>query len=296
MTLWKVYCEEEKYPGMWQRWFLEQCVGIGWPPQHKYRIDGPTKEGKGWRHARKALKAIEIGDHVVVALHGHRVGRIGEVTGKAISDAEWNPLVPKSGVRPEGEMGRRILVRWDLTIGPESRDMVVKLPPIAQLNLGELRSTIAKVRSQSIPQLTDAMKDSANWVGLLTHFRYEKALSDYIAAYPHRLEDGLFAYPDKRVRERVFRDRSRLDVLLIDRKNNTPVIVECKQGHPTSADLKQIRHYMALLREETDVPSRGILVHGGARKLRTDIAAEARKNPKVEIVKYSLNVDFASSN
>jgi hypothetical protein len=58
------------------------------------------------------------------------------------------------------------------------------------------------------------MNDPTNWVGLLSHFKYEKALSDYIAAYPHHLEDGLVPYPNAKVREKVFTDRKRLDVLL----------------------------------------------------------------------------------
>jgi RecB family endonuclease NucS len=138
-----------------------------------------------------------------------------------------------------------------------------------------------------------AMKDERNWVGLLTHFKYEKALSEFIAAYPNRLEDGLLPHPDKKVREKVFKDKTRSDVLLIDRAD-APVIVECKQGHPTLNNLKQIRGYMNHLREETDKMPRGILVHGGARKLSSEISAAARKRPRIEIVRYSLDVDFAS--
>jgi hypothetical protein len=29
MTLWKFYCNEDAYPSMWQRWFLNQYVGVG---------------------------------------------------------------------------------------------------------------------------------------------------------------------------------------------------------------------------------------------------------------------------
>ena len=139
------------------------------------------------------------------------------------------------------------------------------------------------------------MNDPTNWVGLLSHFKYEKALSDYIAAYPHHLEDGLVPYPNAKVREKVFTDRTRLDVLLIDRKER-PVIVECKQGVPTPGNLKQLRGYMNLLAKETgrnDV--RGILVHGGSRKLRADVVRAAALAPKVEIVQYRLQVDFAGS-
>jgi RecB family endonuclease NucS len=137
------------------------------------------------------------------------------------------------------------------------------------------------------------MNDPANWVSLLAHFRYEKALSDYIAAYPHHLEDGLVPYPNAKIREKVFPDRTRLDVLLLDRKR-MPVVVECKQGASTSENLRQLRAYMKALQKETGKKDvRGILVHGGARKLRPEIVRAAMRSPRVEIVQYRLQVDFA---
>lgn len=292
MVLWKVSCLEGEYPGMWQRWFRHQCVGIGWPPADGYHLDGPSVGGQGWNRARKALKSVAVGDDVIVTLRGHRVGRLGTVTDIAIEDDQWDPLVPSSRALQSGEMGRRLLVRWDLTVGPDSRDMVVALPPEVQLTSGELRPTISQVRSRSKKELDEAMNDGSNWIGLVTHFHYETALSGYIAAYPHRLEDGLLPHPDKRVRERIFDDRSRLDVLLTDR-SNVPVIVECKQGSPTIDHLKQIRNYMKRLHKETRIPPRGILVHGGARKLPRDVAAAALRKPEVEIVQYILDVNFA---
>lgn len=295
MAFWKVSCLEDQYPGMWQRWYRHQCVGIGWPPEHGYRLDGQSGGGQGWSRGREALKSVAPGDHIIVTLSSHRVGRLGVVTGKAIGDDEWDPLVPASKDLPSGEMGRRILVRWDLTIGPDSRDMVVALPPAVRLSSGELRPTIAQVRSQSLSDLRASMNDDANWVGLLTHFDYERALSGYIAAYPHRLEDGLLPHPNERVRERVFGDRSRLDVLLTDR-NEVPVIVECKQGSPSIEHLTQIRHYMERLHKETGIAPRGILIHGGARKLRKEVAAAARKKPEIEIVQYALDLDFVRCN
>ena len=295
MTLWKVSCLEGTYPGMWQRWFRHQCVGIGWPPEDGFCLDGPTKGGHAWSRCRKALKAIAVGDGILVTLRGHRLARFGVVTGIAISDEQWDPLVPPSRDLPHGEMGRRILVRWDLTVGPDNRDMVISLPPSAQLSLGELRPTIAQIRSQTTKTLITAMNDPSNWVGLLTHFDYEKALSGYIAAYPHRLEDGLLPHPNERVRERVFGDASRLDVLLTDR-SGIPVVVECKQGSPTVENISQIRHYMERLYAETEIKPRGILVHGGARKLRPEVAKAAKENPRIEIVQYTLDVDFAQCN
>jgi RecB family endonuclease NucS len=145
-----------------------------------------------------------------------------------------------------------------------------------------------------VDRLIAAMKDPSNWLSLLGKFRYEKALSDYIANYPNHLEDGFLPHPNSKIRERVFRDRTRLDVLLTDRLNN-PVIVECKQHASSVQDVKQIRHYMKLLHDELGQKPRGILVHGGAPKLVAAVVTEAKQEPIVEIVSYSLDVSFKSS-
>jgi RecB family endonuclease NucS len=81
---------------------------------------------------------------------------------------------------------------------------------------------------------------------------------------------------------------------LLDR-NETPVIVECKQGQPTPGDVQQLRGYLKRLKNETGQQARGILVHGGARKLRREVKLAARKGPRIEIVQYRLDVDFARS-
>jgi len=293
-TLWKITCKEDTYPGMWQRWFKNQCVAVGWASAWGFKLNGDIEGEKGWSTARNAIKDMKIGDHVIVALHGHRVGRMGTITGKAIDDDEWNPLVPESHDMPEGEMGRRIFVRWELTTGPDNQDLVIQLPEDNTFTNGELRPTVSRIYSMTVQKLRALMNDQENWVSLLGKFGYEKALSDYIANYPNHLEDGLLPHPNLKIRERVFKDRSRLDVLLIDR-DNAPVVVECKQHAPSTNDIKQLRHYMKLLKQETGEIARGILVHGGPQKIPTKVIAEAKNEPPVEIVSYSLEVNFRPS-
>jgi hypothetical protein len=55
MALWKVSCLEDQYPGMWQRWFRHQCVGIGWPPADAFRLNGPSVGGPGWNRTGVSL-------------------------------------------------------------------------------------------------------------------------------------------------------------------------------------------------------------------------------------------------
>lgn len=292
--LWKISCKEDEYPGMWQRWFLSQCVAVGWASDWGYKLDGKTKREKGWSTARNAIKDMAIGDYVVVALHGNRVGRLGQITGKAIDDDKWNPLVPKSTAEPNGEMGRRIYVRWELTTGPKNQDLIIQLPEGNTFSYGEVRPAVSKIKSMSLTKLRKLMNDQTNWVNLLGKFKYEKALSDYIANYPNRLEEGLLPHPTSKIRERVFKDRTRSDVLLID-NNNRPVVVECKQHAPSISDLDQLRKYMSHLKKETGETARGILVHGGAQKIPNEIIDKAKKKPAVEVISYSLDVDFRQS-
>ncbi|MDA1050833.1 MAG: endonuclease NucS [Planctomycetota bacterium] len=282
---------EDDFPGLWHRLYRHQCVAVGWPPQH-HKIQKKTND-RGLARVRNSLSRMAIGDYVVAALKGNRVGRLGQITSLAVNDDEWDPLVPESKDLPYGQMGRRVNVRWDLACGPTDRDLIVLLPEGSRFTSSELLPTISEIKSQTVSQLQSAMNDPTNWVGLLAHFKYERALSDYIAAYPHHLEDGLVPHPDSKIREKVFSDRKRLDVLLLDREER-PVIVECKQGSPTLNDLKQLRHYMRSLKKETgrnDV--RGILVHGGSRNLHQKIAKAAALAPPVEIVQYRLQVEFA---
>lgn len=150
------------------------------------------------------------------------------------------------------------------------------------------------VKSLSITEVETVFADVVNWVPLWANFDYEKALSGYVAAYPHRLEDGLRPYPLERTKERKGKGRTRMDVLLID-EAGTPVVVECKQNAPTVAHIKQLRSYMRQVRADTHIPPRGILVHGGARKLKDLVRRAANAKPRVQLVQHRLEVGFAPS-
>lgn len=293
MPLWKIHCKEDAYPGMWRRWFRNQCVAVGYPKASGYQLDGGIQD-KSWSGARNAIQTMEIGDYVVVSLPNRRVGRMGQITGKEIGDEEWKPLVPERICPPHGEMGRRILVRWELTTGPESQNLIIQLPD--DNNFGSSRPPVSPIKpsSMTVDDLRDIMNDEKNWVSLSGKFNSEKAISDYIAYYSHHLEDGLLPHPNRQVREYVFEDRTRSDVMLIDNAE-IPVIIECKQDAPSIGAIHQLRHYMEQLQVETGENVRGILVHGGAQKISNEVIAEAREQPQVEVVSYSLKVDFRPS-
>jgi hypothetical protein len=70
--------------------------------------------------------------------------------------------------------------------------------------------------------------------------------------------------------------------------------------NPTPQDVEQLRGYMRnaeRLKTGLKVGKniRGILVHGGARKLNSDVRRESRRSPHVELVQFSVDVDFMSS-
>lgn len=295
MALWKVHCKEDEYPGIWRHWYRHQCVAVGWPPSSGFSFDEAPTTNAGWRIARNALRKVAVGDAIVVTFKGHRVGRMGQVSGLKLNDADWNPLVPARRGLPEGELGRRIEVRWDLTCGPDDRDSLVQLPPALRLSGASLRLTIARLDSRQERKLRAAINDEANWVRLGGVFRYEHSLSDYIAAFPHRLEDGLVTHPDSKVREKVFKDKTRLDVLLMDR-DQCAVVVECKQQAPSVKDVRQLQHYLDLWVKETGNPGvRGLLVHGGSRRIRADVAHLASRDPRISLVFHQLDVRFDRS-
>ena len=85
-----------------------------------------------------------------------------------------------------------------------------------------------------------------------------------------------------------------LDVLLEDR-DEIAVIVECKQGQPSVDNVRQLQHYLKQFQRAERQKVRGILVHGGARKLRADVRRAAGKKPTVELVQFSVGVDFSRS-
>lgn len=291
---WKVFCEETEFPGLWPRWFKSQCVAVGWPPNDGFKLKGKAPKQGGWSAAKNVLKEINAGDMVLVQLRGNRVGRIGEVVRKEIADHQWNPTVPASKEHKSGGKGRRIAVRWNLNVGPNNPDTVVLLPPSNRLPLKVIRPTICRLESNTFDSVARSLDNETNWVGLQGRFDRERSLSDYIATYPHQLEDSLMPYPDKKVRENAFRDRSRSDVLLID-KNGTPVVVECKQGALTLDNIEQLRGYMKHVRKLVGKKPRGILVHGGAASLQDQVRISVARDPLLKVIRYSLLVDFVPS-
>jgi hypothetical protein len=295
---WKINCMEDKYPGLWHTWFKEQVVAVGWPPP-RWKLESQSKHKRAaWNLARRSLLRMMSGDRIVVQLKDWRIGRIGTVLELKIEDEEWNPTVPAQG-GDCGEQGRRIEVRWDLTTGPLGPESAIRLPVEARPNMRVWRPTLTEMPNQAFESIEKAALDENNWANILRGFVKERAMSEFISESPHHLEDGLRPYPSKKARELVFMDGSRLDVLLLDRDNNI-VIVECKQGAPTTANIQQLRRYMhnaEKLKPGLKVGKRirGILVHGGARKLEADVRRERLKAPAVELVTFSVNVGFAPS-
>jgi hypothetical protein len=296
MRYWKINCTENWYPGLWRSWFTSQCLAVGWPPPY-FLLNGPAKQ-KNWGRARNALKQMKQDDEVVVQLSKNRVARVGTIVSVRAKDNQWNPFVPKNKENPAGEMGRRVLVRWDLSSGPSEYHIVVALPSAARFSSGELLPTIAEIPEAKFKSIKKAVADESNWVSLLGQVGHEVLLSDYIATLPHHLEDGFLPYPSAKVREKVFTKHSkhfRTDVLLIDRARK-PVVVECKRGAPDAASVRQLSNYLKLAKKETSIKPRGILVHGGATKLTQDVRSEIhrlRQHFSLEVLKYELRVAFA---
>lgn len=295
---WKVACDEKRNPGLWRKWYEEQCAAVGWPPP-KFKLYGKSSDAK-WTQARNCLKKVQPGDYVVVQLVGgqlpHRVGRVGTVVGKKVEDARWTPTVPKSIHPPGGEYGRRILVRWDLTLGPPTYNEVVSLPEKARFPLSIVQRPIAELSRLQFQAIIRAMSDEKNWGSMFSYFAKEKALSDYIAEFPYRIERGLKQYPDVgKITEKPLHDTKRSDVLLMDQKGN-PVVVECKRGAATPESVIQLLGYISRVKKVTRKRLvRGILMHGGTRSLSKDVRRKLIGKGFIRVFQYLLNIDFAES-
>lgn len=289
--IWFVNCPVNPHVGMWQQWFRRQCVAVGWPPGAGYQLGVPDPYDRSWNVARNCLNNMNIGDYVVVALGNRRVGRIGRITRPAVGD-EWDPFVLPGEEHKHGELGRRILVRWELDMGPSDFDLVVQRPP----KLGSLgQGTVFRSHKllERWEEFIEEMGDPSNWVSLHGTFKREEAISDYIAEHPHRLEDGLIPHPTKKRREMKFKNGERADVMLMDKKQKT-VIVECKQHSPSVGNIEQLQGYMQQYKKQYSEIPRGILVHAGAPKLSSDTENAANREPRVEVVNYVLDVKFGA--
>jgi hypothetical protein len=297
---WRVHCHIGQHPGQWQFWFREQCCAVGWhPPRWRdqegqgWELASESVGDMAWSAARNALRRMQRGDWIVASLPEWRISRIGRVVDLEVQDDKWNPIVRPSPSMPYGENGRRILVRWDLTLGPDDPSKIVQLPENARWNAGQARATIRELPLEKLATIQGAMRDDANWVSLAGAFSMEKALSDYISIYPGRLEAGMIAHPTMGVRELTFQDKSRADVILQDR-NGRLVVAECKQNAPSVNDLYQVDGYRKRLREEylgNDI-ARALLVHGGAKRVHPEVVSCA-KELKIELVYFELQVNFS---
>ena len=172
---------------------------------------------------RETLKCVKAGDSALAQLPHNRVGRIGTVT-RALQGDSWDRLVRPRKDLPHGEIGRRIEVRWDMDNGPDDSNTVVGLPEEARLNPGQARRTIQKLDAPIFRRIASAIQDETNSVALGSEFVHERFLSDFIGTVPQHLADELQPYPWDKIREKLFANGPRSDVLLEDEKG-MPVVV-----------------------------------------------------------------------
>lgn len=298
---WRVHCHVGQHPGQWQRWFREQCCAVGWHPNvwQEARGEGWTLSAPGadrdFVTTVNHLRRMREGDWIVATLPGHKIGRLGRIFRLEVEDEQWNPVIPPTRKFPFGENGRRILVRWQLDVGPADLTKVVQLPPKVRLNAGQLRGTARRIPLDRLGAIMDAMREGANWVSLHSAFNLETALSSYIALHPHVLEDGLTSHPGFDATEQTFADGRRADVILEDAKGRT-LVVECKQGAPTLAACDQVHHYRSELQKllPENVACRAMLVYGGSRHVAPDVRAYAQRDG-IELVNFALQVNFSGT-
>jgi hypothetical protein len=301
IAAWRVMCQIKHHPGQWQTWFREQCCAVGWHPSHwgGERGDGFSfdrtvpSESKAWASARNALSRMRTGDQIAALLPGGRLGRVGEIVRLEVEDHQWNPVIRPSSDLKFGENGRRILVRWDLSLGPADPGLIVRLPKRLRDN-GQ--HAVSETSVSKMDAFRTACVDHVNWEPLHGGFKFERALSDYIAMHPHRLEDGLITHSSApKIREWTISSGNRIDVVLEDPRGRT-VLVECKQGGPTLECVEQLVRYLNEVKRKFSSwgNPRGILVHGGSRNVAESVVYAARAQ-SILLVHHELRVDFSAA-
>ena len=164
--LWIVVCPQTdvKKPDLWGKWYVEQCVAVGWPPCD-YPLNGVT-DNLGWKIARTRLGQMQPGDSVIPFLKDWTIGPVGIIKRLRIGDDQWDPTVPAGKYirNPiDSELGRRIDVEWVTYEMPES-GLVAVIPPKSRLNRPESRHTVSRLTVDRFNQLVKVLGDPKNWI------------------------------------------------------------------------------------------------------------------------------------
>jgi hypothetical protein len=168
-SYWIVICPVPKVQGdVWALWYRENCVAAGWPPPN-WSLDGPSQE-VGWIYARNRLKEIRPGDKVIPFLLKWRIGPVGTVKEVRVADAQWEKTVEKHcyiGSTQESDLGRRILVTWELTdMPPEGKCALV--PPDQRPPGWLAKHTIESLPVEEFQRLRAVVSNPSNWIDLPT--------------------------------------------------------------------------------------------------------------------------------
>jgi hypothetical protein len=112
---WIIVCPQRYVlGGVWERWYRENCVAVGWPPPN-WSLEVPAQD-HNWNYARNRLNEIRPGDYIIPCLLEWRIGPVGTVREVRVADSQWNATVDQGAYLKnpeEPELGRRILVTWE---------------------------------------------------------------------------------------------------------------------------------------------------------------------------------------
>lgn len=309
---WIVICPEPSVRGgVWRRWYRENCVAVGWgPPIWSY--EGGGEITPGWRFVRNRLMEIEPGDKVIPFLLKWRIGPIGTVREMAVADSDWNPTVKGGDYGEEPELGRRILVTWEVN-GMPPEGMVATVPagqrPGGRAPLA--RHTIEELPDEQFENLRSVLAAKENWSELGTLparnesdgetgesevpppppppaalSLLERDLQKFLSRNLDTIERGLRPDPSYQLEEYTI-DVGRIDLLCKDARDNW-VVVELKADWAGDDAVGQILGYMSWVRE--NLPNganvRGILV---CKNTTGRVRAAIKWVPTLSIKRFALN-------
>lgn len=147
---------------LWDRWYTEKCVAVGWGPRRGLSLDGLTDD-RAWVYARNRLREMQERDQVVPFLKDWRIGPVGTVVNFKIRDEEWEPTIqPHEAHDRKPHLGRRINVRWETgDMPPDGR--AASIPMHLRSRRALALHAIENLTSQRFQELCTILADPSNW-------------------------------------------------------------------------------------------------------------------------------------
>lgn len=227
---------------------------------------------------------IEIGDFVIARRGRKSIAAVGKVSQKAFYAAGKNPILGHPNF-----MG----VSWQ----EQPRDkvfpsVVFPMHTLAEISEEEFRNLLEGTSLQSFPLEHEAIEDKNAFV-------LEKYLEDFIVSNFDTIFKGrlkIYEDPDGNDGQQYATDIGPIDILAIEQKSNSFVVIELKKGRPSDTVVGQTLRYMGWVKQilcKNEQTVKGLIICRDADPKLT-YALEMTKNIDVRYYTISFKLREAA--